>query len=97
MACRINCLHTVATRAAEARLEGEPGREHPEKMSPTAIRARLGHHGWGQSGGMVWQSLESRWQDGMKAGWKQMRAEMKIAPWMSVYNQYPEFAFKAQM
>lgn len=38
MACRMNCLHTVATRATEVRLEGEPGREHPEKMSPTAIR-----------------------------------------------------------
>lgn len=94
----MNCLYMLATRDAEARLEGEPGREHPEKMVPTAIRVHGQEgQGWGQCRRKVWQSLESMRQDGMKAGWEQMRGQEKTALWMSVYSQHPELALKAQM
>lgn len=45
-------------------LKAEPGREHPERMVPTAIRVwGWEGQGWGQGRGKVWQSLESRRQD----------------------------------
>lgn len=57
-------------RKAEVGPEGEPGREHPGKMSPTAgrvpqLEGRVRDVGYVKLC-MVWQRVESRRQDQVK-------------------------------
>lgn len=84
-------------RDAEAGQEGEPGRGHPGKMSPTGGRSATGWEGQGcgRSQGMAWQSgvQETRSRE---TGWEPMREQEKIALWVSVCSQDSGLDFRGQ-